>query len=228
MEVKAFKHVCKFCNKRFPCGRSLGGHIRSHLPKPGYELKENLKKTSLDSSLTETENPKLSKMDQNQCKKSSFVRNNEDSYSYSSVSEVVEEEQKEVVAMCLIMLSQDVGSWGNEISSSFVNDSEFIENDSFLMGKNYKKIRKRKIQGNDSVSGAKIKEIKVSGNGFLLNDEKTQFTDSKRKIGQITASGYFKMNEFEDSENGLSLNDEKKSNLLSVREKMVKLQLMVM
>ncbi|XP_059645338.1 zinc finger protein ZAT4-like [Cornus florida] len=24
-------HVCKFCNKSFPCGRSLGGHMRSHL-----------------------------------------------------------------------------------------------------------------------------------------------------------------------------------------------------
>ncbi|XP_073137415.1 uncharacterized protein [Henckelia pumila] len=25
------KHICKFCNKSFPCGRSLGGHMRSHL-----------------------------------------------------------------------------------------------------------------------------------------------------------------------------------------------------
>ncbi|KAL0436601.1 UNVERIFIED_CONTAM: Zinc finger protein ZAT9 [Sesamum radiatum] len=25
------KHACKFCNKIFPCGRSLGGHMRSHL-----------------------------------------------------------------------------------------------------------------------------------------------------------------------------------------------------
>ncbi|CAN4099392.1 unnamed protein product [Withania somnifera] len=25
------KHVCKFCNKCFPSGRSLGGHMRSHL-----------------------------------------------------------------------------------------------------------------------------------------------------------------------------------------------------
>ncbi|XVE56851.1 hypothetical protein DITRI_Ditri04bG0043800 [Diplodiscus trichospermus] len=26
-----FKHVCKFCSKSFPCGRSLGGHMRSHM-----------------------------------------------------------------------------------------------------------------------------------------------------------------------------------------------------
>ncbi|KZV30003.1 hypothetical protein F511_24387 [Dorcoceras hygrometricum] len=24
-------HICKFCSKSFPCGRSLGGHMRSHL-----------------------------------------------------------------------------------------------------------------------------------------------------------------------------------------------------
>ncbi|XP_051116982.1 zinc finger protein ZAT1-like [Andrographis paniculata] len=25
------QHICKFCSKSFPCGRSLGGHMRSHL-----------------------------------------------------------------------------------------------------------------------------------------------------------------------------------------------------
>nr|BAA21928.1 ZPT4-4 [Petunia x hybrida] len=25
------RHLCKFCNKSFPCGRSLGGHMRTHL-----------------------------------------------------------------------------------------------------------------------------------------------------------------------------------------------------
>lgn len=25
------QHVCKFCSKSFPCGRSLGGHMRSHV-----------------------------------------------------------------------------------------------------------------------------------------------------------------------------------------------------
>ncbi|KAE9607344.1 hypothetical protein Lal_00026858 [Lupinus albus] len=29
MEEKKF--VCKFCSKRFPCGKSLGGHIRTHM-----------------------------------------------------------------------------------------------------------------------------------------------------------------------------------------------------
>ncbi|XVF54397.1 hypothetical protein PTKIN_Ptkin05aG0177600 [Pterospermum kingtungense] len=30
-EDKKLKHVCKFCSKSFPCGRSLGGHMRSHM-----------------------------------------------------------------------------------------------------------------------------------------------------------------------------------------------------
>ncbi|XAR49997.1 hypothetical protein NMG60_11004194 [Bertholletia excelsa] len=30
-DQQELKHVCKFCNKSFPCGRSLGGHMRSHV-----------------------------------------------------------------------------------------------------------------------------------------------------------------------------------------------------
>ncbi|CAI0463053.1 unnamed protein product [Linum tenue] len=52
------KFVCKFCNKRYPCGKSLGGHIRIHqnsnystddvddeAKAGGYILRENPKKT---------------------------------------------------------------------------------------------------------------------------------------------------------------------------------------
>lgn len=30
-DQEIMKHFCKLCNKSFPCGRSLGGHMRSHL-----------------------------------------------------------------------------------------------------------------------------------------------------------------------------------------------------
>ncbi|OMO53176.1 Zinc finger, C2H2-like protein [Corchorus capsularis] len=30
-DIQELKHVCKFCSKSFPCGRSLGGHMRSHM-----------------------------------------------------------------------------------------------------------------------------------------------------------------------------------------------------
>ena len=40
-EKQKKKFVCKFCNKRFPCGKSLGGHIRTHLnKKPTLEKEE--------------------------------------------------------------------------------------------------------------------------------------------------------------------------------------------
>ncbi|PWA76122.1 zinc finger, C2H2-like protein [Artemisia annua] len=31
IDQEARKHLCKLCNKCFPCGRSLGGHMRSHM-----------------------------------------------------------------------------------------------------------------------------------------------------------------------------------------------------
>ncbi|XP_024971996.1 zinc finger protein ZAT9-like [Cynara cardunculus var. scolymus] len=30
-DQELMKHMCKLCNKSFPCGRSLGGHMRSHV-----------------------------------------------------------------------------------------------------------------------------------------------------------------------------------------------------
>ncbi|GMI83432.1 hypothetical protein like AT1G26610 [Hibiscus trionum] len=30
-QTREKKYVCKFCNKRYPCGKSLGGHIRTHM-----------------------------------------------------------------------------------------------------------------------------------------------------------------------------------------------------
>ncbi|OMO71972.1 Zinc finger, C2H2-like protein [Corchorus olitorius] len=30
-QIQEKKFVCKFCHKRFPCGKSLGGHIRTHM-----------------------------------------------------------------------------------------------------------------------------------------------------------------------------------------------------
>ncbi|KAI3976754.1 hypothetical protein MKX01_008612 [Papaver californicum] len=66
-EDHKLKHICKYCKKRFPCGRSLGGHMRSHMntsteieevnntfmvgydqngtTHTGYGLRENPKKT---------------------------------------------------------------------------------------------------------------------------------------------------------------------------------------
>ncbi|XP_038893798.1 zinc finger protein ZAT9-like [Benincasa hispida] len=44
---REFKHFCKLCNRSFPCGRSLGGHMRSHLINSQAGTGENLKKVNL-------------------------------------------------------------------------------------------------------------------------------------------------------------------------------------
>ncbi|XP_009801846.1 uncharacterized protein LOC107830346 [Nicotiana tabacum] len=74
-EDQELKYICKFCNKSFPCGRSLGGHMRSHLinssidqtkkklpfiesssPIADYGLRENPKKTSKFAESSEDTN----------------------------------------------------------------------------------------------------------------------------------------------------------------------------
>ncbi|KAK7354215.1 hypothetical protein VNO80_19674 [Phaseolus coccineus] len=39
-EDQEVKHLCKFCSKSFPCGRSLGGHMRSHVTNVSTETEK--------------------------------------------------------------------------------------------------------------------------------------------------------------------------------------------
>ncbi|GFZ03525.1 C2H2-like zinc finger protein [Actinidia rufa] len=44
------KHLCKLCHKGFPCGRSLGGHMRSHVMNSSHdEINSKLTKKKLSS-----------------------------------------------------------------------------------------------------------------------------------------------------------------------------------
>ncbi|KAF8408183.1 hypothetical protein HHK36_007325 [Tetracentron sinense] len=43
-------HVCKFCKKSFLCGRSLGGHMRSHMTMNSAETEEKLSKRKVSSA----------------------------------------------------------------------------------------------------------------------------------------------------------------------------------
>ncbi|KAL6995106.1 hypothetical protein U1Q18_005242 [Sarracenia purpurea var. burkii] len=49
-EDQELKHVCKFCNKRFLCGRSLGGHMRSHLIINSSKIDEKINKKKPSSA----------------------------------------------------------------------------------------------------------------------------------------------------------------------------------
>ncbi|PHT94018.1 hypothetical protein T459_01900 [Capsicum annuum] len=44
MEDQNLKFVCKLCNKKYPCGKSLGGHMRSHVLDEKFEANNKLKR----------------------------------------------------------------------------------------------------------------------------------------------------------------------------------------
>ncbi|WJX90073.1 hypothetical protein P8452_72008 [Trifolium repens] len=46
-QIQELKHACKYCNKSFPCGRSLGGHMRSHINNLSSEKTELKQKVSI-------------------------------------------------------------------------------------------------------------------------------------------------------------------------------------
>ncbi|KAG6686993.1 uncharacterized protein LOC122280595 isoform X1 [Carya illinoinensis] len=254
-EGRALVHVCKFCSKRFPCGRSLGGHMRSHLRNnsaeiegklskiklssfntgrnqtstemgleagthAGYGLRENPKKTrrladsgeeaslfdkfckecgkkfqswkalfghmkchsekeknsnSLEDqdSLTSA-NQKLAMDSQSDNetaapnrrrrseRKTRYTATETSSFSLanasSSASEI--EQEREEVAMCLMMLSRDVGHWGglNSSAESSDNNSVFLETPESFQTKPISKIEGKISVCNDS-ENEKVKKL---------------------------------------------------------------------
>lgn len=48
-EDQTMKHLCKLCNKRYPCGKSLGGHMRSHMIRNSADAQERKKFSSSNS-----------------------------------------------------------------------------------------------------------------------------------------------------------------------------------
>ncbi|XP_074306680.1 uncharacterized protein LOC141641938 [Silene latifolia] len=184
MEEQKLKHVCKFCKKRFACGRSLGGHIRCHLPKPGKEQRKKKQKsnatTSSVSSETEAGNLRLSK-------RSCLAGNS----SYSSLSEVVEEEQQQQevdIAMCLIMLSRDMGPWGDGKSShgkSSKNKRKRVEKvqgkkmNAVFTAVNGEKQKLVSVASENLQKGVKMKGIEVSENGFLSNEQSFNLSENR-------------------------------------------------
>ncbi|KAK1407340.1 hypothetical protein QVD17_38954 [Tagetes erecta] len=196
------EHMCRFCNKIFPCGRSLGGHMRSHVINSTHhhhhhhvqqqhhddEVKNKSCSSVLDklckecgkgfqswkalfghmkchsTKLSNNKNKNLESLDQDSWTSNSenedfdskkrrkkragsrsrsgsrrnkrymvttasssismnvncnqiSCNNNNNNASTSMVSEI-EQEQEAEVAMSLMMLSRDLGSWGNELESS--------------------------------------------------------------------------------------------------------------
>ncbi|KAL9243277.1 hypothetical protein vseg_017184 [Gypsophila vaccaria] len=168
-ENNKLKHVCKFCKKKFGCGRSLGGHIRCHLPKK-YKLRENPKKTWRVESSLSSEEADIATVTETETEKFIRLMGSHDNSHSSNLSEVVEEQQQqqneEDVALCLIMLSRDVGPWGHNNNN------------------NKRKRRVKKVQSNEEedvftvVNGenlgkreVKLKGVEDLGNGLVKKDK---------------------------------------------------------
>ncbi|KAA8542527.1 hypothetical protein F0562_023679 [Nyssa sinensis] len=122
----------------------------------------------------------------------------------SSVSEI--EQEQEEVALCLMMLSRDVGHWGglNSFAGSSDNNSELLEARSSI-----RTSRITKIEGKNSVcDGGEVVKFKKLRSGklesWILDSENSQFDVEQ---SEFDASGIskigFKMNKSEVPVNGL-------------------------
>ncbi|KAF8389735.1 hypothetical protein HHK36_024254 [Tetracentron sinense] len=317
-DQKQKHHVCKFCKKSYSCGRSLGGHMRSHMTANSAETEEKLNKKKLDSSFDGgnnsntymgfeaaghvgyglRENPKKTwrlsdsrngdLQQEKVCKEcgkgfqswkalfghmkchSERVSNSleDDSWTSanqklvmdsqsdneaaapkrgrrsrrmrykttttaatangsSSVSEI--EQEQEEVALCLMMLSRDVGYWGglNFVAESSDNNSVVLETRSSCLDKRITKkegrnsvcnggdtVEMKKPRDKKSVSGVsdsenvqfgkKMSEFSVSDSGVLR--------DGVKKVElEVSVDGFLKDDEFKnpklDEESGFEVSD---------------------
>ncbi|CAN0896069.1 Zinc finger protein ZAT9 [Linum grandiflorum] len=107
-EVVGWRHVCKFCRKRFQSGRSLGGHMRSHMVNDVSALTDGTlitrkKLPSLPENLNKNKNKKVHL---GAPKSASLSVGSKNNGSCSGTSGIEVQEQEEV-AMCLMLLSRD-------------------------------------------------------------------------------------------------------------------------
>ncbi|KAF2325466.1 hypothetical protein GH714_028963 [Hevea brasiliensis] len=138
--------ICKFCNKRYPCGKSLGGHIRIHLNGNGNSIdieEDDVKLNSIKSfAAVDGSNSKRDSEPEAGAQSGYGLRENPrrlgepteklkdqvmDSQSDTETS--TPKQEQEEVAMCLMMLSKDSGFKGcfSSIADSSDNNSAVLE-----------------------------------------------------------------------------------------------------
>ncbi|KAG8379282.1 hypothetical protein BUALT_Bualt07G0072300 [Buddleja alternifolia] len=264
------KHMCKFCHKIFPCGRSLGGHMRSHLitiqssdhhrhPKKKLPPLTNIVKPNKSSNLNDKDTLLEHKLCK-ECGKSfqswkalfghmkthshSFNTSNDDhhkrmimedsqsdnegsqapllcrmrkkrsersikryttntnssSLSTSNispcVSEIDQQEQEELVALSLILLSRDTGNQRPRFDSvveSSDNSSEFLEAQKIakISGKNTKDDRGDCLKFKKLRNGGKLEPT-------ILNSEKLMKKQSEFRNSDSFSRNGLKTNKFDE------------------------------
>lgn len=214
---------CKQCGKGFCSWKALFGHMKCHSEKFSNSLEED-SWTSANQSDTETAAaaaPNRKKRSRRVTRyistttttNSSFsvANNNNNNNGSSSASEIDHQEQEEV-ALCLIMLSKDVGSKNNCLNSvdeSSDNNFELLE-----AGSSIRSNRVTKNEGKNSWSngGEAVKKFRKLRNGKL---ESTAYDSNSNgqfdlKQSEYGASQDSKLNKSEFHNHGFLGHDKSK------------------
>ncbi|GER27156.1 zinc finger family protein [Striga asiatica] len=135
-------HTCKLCGKEFPCGRSLGGHMRSHmiLISSSSSHHHHHKKLRFLSNRKPVKNPKKankssspsevynSSLQESLCKNKGTSSSLTDASNYSPpISDIINQQEQEEVALSLIILSRDKGDWDCSVDPIFEFSNNSLE-----------------------------------------------------------------------------------------------------
>ncbi|XP_016515360.1 uncharacterized protein LOC107832070 isoform X1 [Nicotiana tabacum] len=155
-EDQELKYVCKFCNKSFPCGRSLGGHMRSHLINSSFDqTKKKLPSIEASSPIADyglRENPK---------KASKFAESSEDTNLVPNQIKVCKEcgksfqswkalfghmkcHSEKIISYMNSTVEED--SWNNDANYAIHKQVMDIQSDTETATPNKKKRSSRKIK----------------------------------------------------------------------------------
>ncbi|CAA0826601.1 Zinc finger protein ZAT1 [Striga hermonthica] len=161
MEDHEKNHSCKLCGKEFPCGRSLGGHMRSHMilisSSSSSSHHHHQKKLRLFSNRKPVKNPKKANkssspseeyntsLQESPCKNKGTSSSLTDASNYSPpVSDIINQREQEEVALSLIILSRDKGNWDCSVDPIFEFSDNMLE---FNKTRNDSKKRKLEVLG---------------------------------------------------------------------------------
>ncbi|TMW96670.1 hypothetical protein EJD97_007009 [Solanum chilense] len=185
------ERVCQQCGKVFQSMKALCGHMACHSEKLVMDSHSDTETDDDDDDEEEetkmkTRSLKTKRYKRLVVKPSNYclVNNNNNgvvNYGSSSVSEIDELDQEEVVAKCLMMLSRDTGNWNgvNSVVESSDNNSVVLETKSSSTDMKFGRkdrlkcvYNQNETPGTKKLSGLDVDqaESESSDSGYFLDD----------------------------------------------------------